>query len=110
MTDIAFAEAMMTVNAAAKGAFRIVEVHPAQILKANNTGKISERFLAFGRVRKSYPAAKAWQVSMQTPTRDLSSTPSIIAARCSNLNPKLLFLTGGVFNHRGDTEFYPAQC
>ena len=25
MTDIAFAEAMMTVNAAAKGAFRIVE-------------------------------------------------------------------------------------
>ena len=29
------------------------------------------------RVRRSYPAAKAWQVSMQTPTRDLSSTRSI---------------------------------
>ena len=35
----------------AKGAFRIVKVHPAQILKANNTGKIRERFLAFGCLR-----------------------------------------------------------
>ena len=39
---------------------------------------------------RSYPAAKAWQVSMQTPTRDLSSTLSIIFAKCSNLNPRLV--------------------
>ncbi len=59
MTDIAFAEAMMTVNAAAKGAFRIVEVHPAQILKAYNTGKISERFLAFGRSTQIIPGSES---------------------------------------------------
>ena len=59
MTDIAFAEAMMTVNAAAKGAFRIVEVHPVQILKAYNTGKISERFLAFGRSTQIIPGSES---------------------------------------------------
>ncbi len=77
----------MTVNAAAKGAFRIVEVHPAQILKAYNTGKISERFLAFGRSTQIIPGSESMAVSMQTPTRDLSSTPSIIAARCSEFKP-----------------------
>ncbi len=38
----------------------------------------------------SYPEAYVWQVSRQTPTRLLSSTPSIIAATCSNLNPMLV--------------------
>lgn len=59
MTDIAFTEAMMAVNAAAKGAFRIVKVHPAQILKADNTGKIRERFLAFGWSTQIIPGSKS---------------------------------------------------
>ena len=59
MTDIAFTEAMMAVNAAAKGTFRIVKVHPAQILKADNTGKISERFFAFGWSTQIIPGSES---------------------------------------------------
>lgn len=59
MTDIAFTEAMMAVNAAAKGAFRIVKVHPAQILKADSTGKIRECFLAFGWSTQIIPGSES---------------------------------------------------
>lgn len=38
---------------------------------------------------------------MQTPTRDLSFTPSMMAARCSNLKPRLL-PASGVFDHRSN--------
>jgi hypothetical protein len=37
---------------------------------------------------------------MQTPTRDLSSTPSIMAA-VFELKAEVAALAGGVFNHRG---------
>lgn len=90
MTDIAFAEAMMAVNAAAKGAFRIVEVHPVQILKAYNTGKISERFLAFGRSTQIIPGSE----SMAGINADADAGFIFHAVdnrrEMFNLNPKLL--------------------
>lgn len=37
--------------------------------------------------RRSYPAAKTWQVSRQTPMRDLSLTREIMSARSVNVEP-----------------------
>ncbi len=39
---------------------------------------------------KSYPAEKAWQVSIQTPTLVLSSIFSMMSAICSKENPKFV--------------------
>ena len=44
MADIAFTQAVVTVNAAGERAFRIVQVHTAQILKTDNPFEISEGF------------------------------------------------------------------
>ncbi len=103
MTDIAFAKAMMAVYAATKGAFRIVEV-PAQILKANNTGKISERFLAFGRSTQIIPGSESMAgINADADAGFIFHAVDNRRERCSNLNPEVTALTGGVFNHRGDT-------
>jgi hypothetical protein len=50
MAYIAFTQAVVTVNAAAKGAFRVVQVHTAQVLEPNDALKFDQ---VFGQVKQS---------------------------------------------------------
>ena len=48
MTDVAFPQAVVAVDPAAEGALGIIQVHAAQILKADDTLKLVKGFFAFG--------------------------------------------------------------
>ena len=68
----------------------VVEVHAPQVAEAYRAvGKSAKVCSHASSVVRSYPAAKAWQVSIQTPTRDLSSTRSMIRARWAKSYPRL---------------------
>lgn len=65
----------------------------------------SNSFIVFANasgVRRSYPAAKAWHVSIHTPTRALSSTPSMISLSSSN-RPPMTFPAPAMFSSSGTT-------
>ncbi len=89
MTDIAFAEAMMTVNAAAKVLFASLRCIPRRYLKPT----IRQNQRTFSRIRQEY-ANHTRQESMAGINADADAGFIFhaveIAARCSNLNPKLL--------------------
>jgi len=52
-------------------------VHAFQVSESDDAFQFGERGVARLARPEVVPRAKAWQVSMQTPTRDLSSTRSI---------------------------------
>ncbi len=89
MTDIAFAEAMMAVKRLPKVLFASLRCIPRRYLKQ----QYGQNQRTFSRIRLEY-ANHPGSESMAGINADADAgfifKPSIIAARCSNLNPKLL--------------------
>ena len=100
MADIAFTQAVVAVNAAAERAFRIVQMHTAQILKTDNPFKISEGFFTlFGATQVVAGGEGVAGINAHADARFIFHA---IDDGCQmfKLKPQVTALAGGVFNDR----------
>jgi hypothetical protein len=101
MAYIAFTQAVVTVNAAAKGAFRVVQVHTAQVLEPNDALKFGKGF--FGR----FGGAQIVACGKGVTGIDADTYAGFILDARNDLGQMFEFksevaaLTGGVFDDSG---------
>ena len=102
MANVAFAKAMVTVNAAAKRTLGIIQVHAAQILEADDTLEVGKGLLA------GFGAAQVIAGSERVAGIDADADAGFIFHAVDNrrevleLKAEVAALAGGVFDHRGD--------